>query len=52
MLQSPLSAWGNGELALALLAGTGVLVRLSQFVFRWSERRGWRLGRIEQTTGG
>jgi hypothetical protein len=48
---SPLSEWSHGELALALLASTLVLMALAQFVFRWGERRAQRLGRFDQTTG-
>jgi len=51
MLHSPLTEWSHTELALALLISTFVMVVLSQVLFRWSERRAWRLGRIEETTG-
>jgi ABC-2 type transport system permease protein len=47
----PLAVWSHGELALALLASTVVLVALAQVVFRWGERRAQRLGRFDQTTG-
>ncbi len=49
--QSPLAAWGNGELALMLVATTAVLVVISQWFYRYSVRRAWRSGRLEQTTG-
>ena len=48
---SPLAAWSHGELAVALLASTLVLMALAQVVFRWGERRAQRLGRFDQTTG-
>ena len=48
---SPPSSWGHEQLALALLASTLVLVVSAWFFFRWCERRAWRLGRFEQTTG-
>jgi len=51
MLQGPLSGWGNGELALALAATTAGLVVAAQLFWRWSERRAWRLGRLEENAG-
>jgi ABC-2 type transport system permease protein len=51
MLQSPLSTWTHWELAGALLVSTLVLWAFALWFFRWSERRAWRRGRIEETTG-
>jgi len=42
------SEWG---LLLWLLASTGGLVVASQLFYRWSVRRAWRNGKIEETTG-
>ena len=50
-LPSPLNSWDQAELALALAASTAVLTAAAVVVFRWGERRAWRLGRIEETTG-
>jgi ABC-2 type transport system permease protein len=50
-LDSPLATWSHGELALALVGSTAALVGLAVVIFRWSVRRAWRLGRIEETTG-
>lgn len=50
-LPTPLSSWGHPELALALAVSTAVLSAAAVVVFRWGERRAWRLGRIEETTG-
>lgn len=50
-LRSPLSDWTQAELAGALLVSTAVLLLVSQWVYRWSVRRAWRLGRFEQKTG-
>src|SRR5262249_52340487 len=49
-LDSPLNAWSHGELALALLASTAALTAAAVVVFRWGERRAWRLGKIEEST--
>lgn len=48
---SPLAAWSKPELAVALLATTVGLVLVSQWFYRFSVRRAWRRGRIEETTG-
>jgi ABC-2 type transport system permease protein len=49
--KSPLSAFSNGELALALAGTTVVLTIASQAFYRWNLRRAWRNGKIEETTG-
>jgi ABC-2 type transport system permease protein len=49
--KSPLIAFSNGELALALAGTTVVLTILSQIFYRWNLRRAWRNGKIEETTG-
>jgi ABC-2 type transport system permease protein len=50
-LRGPLSDWSNGGLALMLLATTAVLVAFAQLFWRWSERRAWRLGKLEENAG-
>ena len=50
-LRGPLSDWSNGELALMLLATTVALVILAQLFWRWSERRAWRNGKLEENAG-
>jgi ABC-2 type transport system permease protein len=49
--KSPLSAFSNGELALALAGTTVLLTVASQAFYRWNLRRAWRNGKIEETTG-
>jgi ABC-2 type transport system permease protein len=49
--KSPLVAFTNGELALALAGTTVVLTAASQAFYRWNLRRAWRNGKIEETTG-
>ena len=49
--KSPLVAFSNGELALALAGTTIVLTAASQAFYRWNLRRAWRNGKIEETTG-
>ena len=49
--KSPLTAFSNGELALALAGTTVVLTVASQAFYRWNLRRAWRNGKIEETTG-
>ncbi|MCZ2343037.1 MAG: ABC transporter permease [Bacteroidales bacterium] len=48
---SPLAAWSKPELAVALLVTTVGLVLVSQWFYRFSVRRAWWRGRIEETTG-
>jgi ABC-2 type transport system permease protein len=50
-LGSPLTDWSNGKLALILLATTVGLVVIAQLFWRWSERRAWRNGKLEENTG-
>lgn len=47
----PLSSMTNLELLGMLLISTTVLVIASQWFYRWSVRRAWRNGKIEETTG-
>lgn len=49
--QGPLAAWENGELAVAMAATTAGLVIAAQLFWRWSERRAWRFGRLEENAG-
>lgn len=51
MLHGPLSEWSHFELTLALVGSTVVLVAFALWFFRWSERKAYRNGRIEETTG-
>jgi len=50
-LRGPLSDWNNSELALMLLGTTVVLVVVAQLFWRWSERRAWRNGNLEENAG-
>jgi ABC-2 type transport system permease protein len=49
--KSPLTGFSNEELALALVLTTIVLTLVSQWFYRWSVRRAWRNGKIEEQTG-
>jgi ABC-2 type transport system permease protein len=49
--KGPLAAWDNGTLALLLLATTLALVAATQVFWMWSERRAWRLGKLEENAG-
>lgn len=51
LANSPLATWSNGELLLALVASTSILVVAVQLFYRWSVRRAWRNGKIEETSG-
>jgi ABC-2 type transport system permease protein len=51
MLRGPLTDWSNGELALMLAATTAALVVAAQLFWRWSERRAWRRGNLEENAG-
>jgi ABC-2 type transport system permease protein len=51
ILRGPLADWSNGELAIALAATTAVLVVAAQLFWGWSERRAWRLGKLEENAG-
>jgi len=48
---SALDSLSTGELAWALTASTIVLAALSQWFYRYSVKRAWKSGRIEETTG-
>lgn len=48
---SPLAAWSNADLALALLGTTVVLLVACQLYYRSAVRRAWRHGRIDEITG-
>lgn len=50
-LPTPLADWSQGELLIALLLSTTVLVGFAVVFFNWSERRAWRHGRFEESTG-
>jgi ABC-2 type transport system permease protein len=51
LANSPLTNWSNFELMLALLLSTALLVTAAQFFYRWSIRKAWRNGKIEETSG-
>jgi ABC-2 type transport system permease protein len=51
LLQSPLTSWSPGELLGALSATTLGLVIVAQLFWRWSERRAWRNGKLEENAG-
>jgi ABC-2 type transport system permease protein len=48
---SPLAELSNVELALALIGTTVVLTLVSQWLYRWSIRKAWRNGKIEEQSG-
>ncbi len=50
-LGSPLSDWSNVSLALMLMVTTAGLVVVAQLFWRWSERRAWRNGKLEENAG-
>ena len=50
-LHGPLSEWSKAELGLMLAITTAGLVAAAQVVWRWSERRAWRLGKLEENAG-
>jgi ABC-2 type transport system permease protein len=49
--KSPLASFANWELAGALVLTTIVLAAFAQWFYRWSLRRAWRNGKIEEQTG-
>lgn len=49
--QSPMAGWTNGELLLAMVVSTLVLATAAQAFHRWSVRKAWRNGKIEETSG-
>jgi ABC-2 type transport system permease protein len=49
--QSVLGGWDHSHLAAALVVSTAALGVVAHFFFRWSERRAWRLGRYDETSG-
>ena len=51
LADTPLSGYSNAELAGLLLATTVGLVLVSQWFYRWSLRKAWRNGQLEETTG-
>jgi len=51
VMASPLTAWGHGHLALALLASTLALGVTAHVFFRWNERRAWLRGKYDDTSG-
>lgn len=51
LAQSPLAALSNGEILALLAATTAGLVLVAEVFYRWSLRRAWRNGKIEETSG-
>jgi ABC-2 type transport system permease protein len=51
LLRGPLWGWTNADLALMLLGTTAALVVFAQVFWRWSERRAWRNGKLEENAG-
>jgi ABC-2 type transport system permease protein len=51
LLRGPLWDWTNTDLALMLLGTTVALVVVAQLFWRWSERRAWRNGKLEENAG-
>ena len=49
--QSPMAGWTNWELLLAMVVSTLVLATAAQYFHRWSVRKAWRNGKIEETSG-
>lgn len=49
--RGPLADLDNVTLSLLMLATTAVLVVLTQLFWRWSERRAWRNGKLEENAG-
>jgi ABC-2 type transport system permease protein len=50
-LRGPLADWPPEQLAGLLLLTTASLIVAAQLVWRFSERRAWRLGKLEENTG-
>jgi hypothetical protein len=51
ILEHRFDGLGHGHILLALPGSTAGLVAASQWFYRWSVRRAWRNGKIEETTG-
>ncbi len=51
LADSPLAQWESGHLLLALVGTTAVLVVVSQLFYRYSVRKAWRNGKLEEVTG-
>ncbi len=51
LADSPLARWESGHLLLALTATTAVLVVVSHLFYRYSVRKAWRNGKLEEVTG-
>lgn len=49
--KSPLASFSNVELAGALAVTTVGLTLFSQWIYRWSVRKAWRNGKIEEQSG-
>ncbi len=49
--QSPMAGWTNWELLLAMVISTLLLATTAQYFHRWSVRKAWRNGKIEETSG-
>jgi ABC-2 type transport system permease protein len=51
LAKSPLAGFSNVELAAALAVTTVGLTAVSQWLYRWSIRKAWRNGNIEEQSG-
>ena len=51
LARSPLAGYTNGELAVWLVLTTIGLTLASQWLYRWSIRKAWRTGKIEEQSG-
>ena len=51
LAKSPLAGFSNGELAVALVLTTIGLTVAAQWLYRWSIRKAWRNGKIEEQSG-
>ena len=51
LADTPLSGYSNLELAGLLAVTTAGLILFSQWFYRWSVRKAWRNGKLEETTG-
>src|SRR5436305_152220 len=51
LAKSPLAGFSNVELAAALAVTTVGLTAVSQWLYRWSIRKAWRNGKIEEQSG-
>jgi ABC-2 type transport system permease protein len=51
VLDTPLTRYSHGDIALILLLTTIGLSVIAVIFYRWSIRRAWRNGKIEEVSG-